>query len=91
MKKSEVFIGEFGVKIQNKNPKPGAKQYRIETVQDLFDMLTEENFSRFFKEFKQGMKVAVQFRELTKAVCKAQGHEVNDSVLKMPAFTWIDD
>lgn len=91
MSKQEVFYGEFGLKIQKKNPKPDAKQYRIETMQELFDVLNKENFGRFFKEFKQAMKVAVEFRELTKAICKAEGHEVNYDMLKMPAFTWIDD
>lgn len=86
-----VFNGEFGIKIQKKNPKPNPTTYRIETMQDMFDMLNKKNFNRFFKEFKTGMKVAVEFRELAKAVCKSQGQEVGDDILKMPSFTWIDD
>lgn len=88
---NDGILNDFSVMVQSRNPKPNAKGYKLVTVQDIFNVLTEKNVNRFMKEFKQGMKVAIAMRELAKSISKADGIEAGNDVLQMPSFTWIED
>lgn len=79
------------IKVQKKNPKPNPKEYKLETIQDIFDMLDEKNINRFMKDFKQGMRISIAMRTLSESIGESVGLDKNASTLKMPSFTWIDD
>lgn len=83
--------GRFYVKIQKKNPKKNPKTYTVETVQDIFNLVTEKNINRFMKEFKMGLKTGIELRKLVTVIAKKDGVEPSVNVLDMPSFTWIDD
>jgi hypothetical protein len=81
----------FCMMIQKKNPKKNAKQYTLVTVQDIFNILTEKNINKFMREFKMGMQLGINLRNLTKIIIEKKGKTPDDDCLKMPSFTWIDD
>jgi hypothetical protein len=88
---AEEKTGEFYLRIEVKDPKENAPEYEISTIEELFDVLTEENFDRFLKDFEAGMRSGIAMREMVKEIAKANDIEPDDSLLKMPTFTWIDD
>ena len=77
--------------IQKKNPKKNAIHYELTTIEEIFNLLTEKNLNKFMRDFKQGMKVSIAFRDLAKAISEAKGIEPSKADLKMTKFTWIDD
>jgi len=82
----------FIIKIQKKNPKKNPKQYELTTVQDIFSILNNKNINKFMREFKKGMELGIALRELSKTLVEPiEGIEVDNNILKMPSFTWIDD
>ena len=82
----------FIIKIQKKNPKKNPKQYELKTVQDIFSILNDKNINKFMREFKKGMELGIALRELSKTLVEPiEGIEIDNNILKMPSFTWIDD
>lgn len=82
----------FSFAIQKDNPKNDAPQYKLKTVQEIFDILTEKNIDKFMLEFKMIMQVGINVRNISKAVIeKEEGVVPEDDCLKMPSFVWIDD
>jgi len=77
--------------IQKKNPKKNAIHYELTTIEEIFNLLTEKNLNKFMRDFKQGMRVSIAFRDLAKAISEAKGIEPSKADLKMTKFTWIDD
>lgn len=56
------------------------KEYKIETVQDIYNCITTENIERFMLDFYQLFDTMAQIKEMDKEVD-----------IKNPYFTWIDD
>lgn len=71
-------------KIQKKDPKPNAKQYHIETVQDVFDATNIDNVDKFLDEFKMVLCSGYLLRDVSK-------NENPDEKVGLPSFIWIDD
>lgn len=84
--KEDIKDGNFSIMIQKSNPKPNPVIYEFVTINDIFNAMTEENVDKFCKEFKQSLKVGIEFRELS----KLQGVEAENEA-QMPLMTWIDD
>jgi hypothetical protein len=91
MKKELNLEQGFQIKIQKKNPKKNPKTYEFETVEEIFNAITEKNLNKFCREFKQALSVGIATRELIKSMAKADGLTPPIDILKMPSLTWIDD
>lgn len=79
-----------------KHPKKNPVQYEFQTIEEIFDSLTVENYKRFLRDFRKGIEISVHMREvvihLSNEQLKAEQKEtIDNTALKMKTFTWIDD
>jgi hypothetical protein len=81
---------KFSLEIKKNNPKPNAPQYDIKTIKELFEILTEENYKRFLKAFKESIEIKLELNKVIESMSKGKG-QINIDVLKIESFTWIDD
>ena len=81
----------FEIRLTKNNPKPNPTEYRIETVEQLFSILTEENFDRAMKEITDGLRVSMQFHNAAVSLLppELQAEAAKCSPLKY--IIWIDD
>jgi len=83
-KEGKILIG-----ISKRNPKPNAPKYEIETIEQLFNILTKENYKRFLKDFEKGIEVCLSIRDISKAIGKTV--KIDNNQCSMKKFTWTDD
>ena len=74
----------FTLEVLKEDTPSDAPRHTLRTVGEVFDLLTEENFDRFFSAFQQGMRLAMATREMARAIAV-------EGEVRMGAFTWIDD
>ncbi len=86
MTKEETQTHAFGFKIQKKNPKPDAPTYRLETMNDLYQLVTTENVDRLFEDLKNMFTLIALQKEAIDAM-----HPNGSKEITMPYFEWIDD
>lgn len=76
----------FTLEVLKEDAPPDAPRHTLRTVGEVFDLLTEENFDRFFSAFQQGMRLAMAAREVARATA-----DQGEGDVRMEAFTWVDD
>jgi hypothetical protein len=81
---------EFRLTLTKKKPKPNAPSYRIETIEQLFSILTEKNYKRFLKSLKGAIEINMAMKGAIDALVQEQNPEIKDSI-NVKAFTWTDD
>lgn len=67
-------------RLQKENPNPDAKEYKLETIQDICDCVTIHNIDKFLSEFGIILRSA--------ALAKSMN---NNKPIKFSETTWIDD
>jgi len=75
---------KFTVLVKKENAKENAKEYRLKTVKEIYDILNSENVDRFLEDFRVGVKSFVLLREATQAIGVKENIELEEMV-------WIDD
>jgi len=63
--------------------KPTNKIYEISTVQDIFDVVTEDNLEVFMKDL---INTVISYAAFKKELSEEEIKEI-----KAPSFMWIDD
>lgn len=88
----EITPDEFIQKMKNsgyvfseKKPSKKPKEYRIETVEDMFKVVTLENVGRFIIDFKSLLGSWLLFKAIAKDK-KLKQDDINSKY-----FIWIDD
>lgn len=83
--------GDIEYSLQKKNPKPNAPRYKLKTVEDIFEILTEENYKRFLKDFEILIESHLAMRILVKEVAKSE--DIPSDLFRplLKDFIWIDD
>lgn len=66
--------------LTKENPNPDAKEYKLETIQDIYDCVTIHNIDKFLSEFGIILRSA--------ALAKSMN---NNKPLKHSGTTWSDD
>lgn len=61
------------------------KQYKIETIEDISNVITKENLENFMIDFIDVMNKLVEIKEL----CKEKTGEYPQGLMK--ELTWVDD
>ncbi len=79
-------IGVFGFEIRKKNAKPDAPKYKLETMNDLYQIVTVENVDRVFKDLKQAFTIIAMQKEVLEEIEKGSAKQIT-----MPYIEWIDD
>lgn len=77
--------------LMKKKPKKNAKEYKLETIDDIYKCVNSKNIDKFFKEFKTAIKLNVIMRELVEIEMKRDGKVMDADEMKMTDFVWIDD
>ncbi len=75
---------EIKFRIQKKRPKKNAKEYKLETLQDIFDATNNKNVDKFLKEFKMCLTSGFIIRELNEI-------ENPNTKVNFHSLKWIDD
>lgn len=83
------------VSITKKTPKPNAPRYVIETIEDMYKILTLKNYKRFLKDFGKMIRVSLLTREIldevTKEIVKDKFPKETPAKWGVNKFVWIDD
>lgn len=79
MKKSN-FLSVF---FNKTDPKPNPKSYYFKTIEEIFEVATDENIDEIMKSLTSGIKMAMAMREVATAANKGE--------VKLNGLTWIDD
>lgn len=79
MKKHHIIIG-----IQNQDAKPDPQIYRIKTLQDIADCVTDENIKGFLIDFELTLRTYFLVKSISEET--NPGYKIN-----FPEFEWIDD
>ena len=83
------------VEITKKHPKPDAPKYEIETIEDMFKILTLKNYKRFLKDFRTMIEVSLNTREILNGISKEVGKSKfpNEQPITwaVKKYSWIDD
>ena len=74
------------INFNKENPKDNPIEYNMETIDDMFQILTEENIDRFFIEFKDVMLTIVQARTRVES-----NVEPTQERIRFKSYKWIDD
>ena len=74
---------EILVLIQKSNPKKVAVTYKIETVNDICQMITEENVDNFLSDFESMLRTCI--------LVKGLNFGKDASKLQLSSFDWTDD
>lgn len=69
----------FGLSVKKQNPKPDAKTYKVETITDLYRLVTPENLERLTKDVVSILRLYAYQRQ-----------SIGDSDVEA-SFEWIDD
>ncbi len=75
---------KFTVLVKKENAKENAKEYRLKTIKEIYDILNSKNVDRFLEDFRVGVKSFVLLREATQAIGVKENIELEEMV-------WIDD
>lgn len=68
---------------------PTGETYKIETVNDFMQVVTEENLEYLIADFKSTLRTGLEMNKLMSLVASTTGQEVEK--LSLPCFQWIDD
>lgn len=60
-------------------------EYKIETIQDIFDVINVENIERFLTDF------CIMFQTMAEAKDLSEKDGINMTDVKNPYFIWKDD
>lgn len=82
---------EFSFVVKRKDPKPNAPEYHIETIEQLFEMLTDENYQRWLKDFRQTIELKLSLDKTMKLIAESEKVETGVHPLKVKTYTWVDD
>lgn len=63
------------------------KTYRIKTVQDIYDLITRENYKRFTAEFGELIRTFIEIKETLNSI----DENATKRTFEVGAITWIDD
>lgn len=77
-------------KLQNLNPKKNPVSYNIETLQDIADCITNENYEGFLVDFEACLLSVLLMKSTIKGLVD-EGKIPDDTKVEFPKFTWIDD
>lgn len=61
------------------------KKYKIETIQDIFKIITTENVEAFIKDFASWARLTVEKKE------EIEKLNIEGLTLQESRFTWVDD
>lgn len=75
---------EIKFRIQKKNPKKNPIEYKLETLQDIFDATNNKNVNKFLREFKICLTAGFLIRELNNI-------ENPNTKVDFHSLKWIDD
>lgn len=67
------------------------KQYKIETLSDVVDVVNKENIERFLKDFSLWLTTTVNYYDNIRKILPVEYKEKRNSELAKAGFTWIDD
>jgi hypothetical protein len=81
---------EIKMSFMNKDPKENAISYKLETIQDIADCITYENYKSFLHDFELALQSLLLTRMLLEESIK-KGEAPKDAKVKLPSITWIDD
>ncbi|MEH0153692.1 hypothetical protein V6R21_17775 [Limibacter armeniacum] len=74
---------------------PTNKEYDLETIQDICNVVTAENLDDFIADFKESLNMIIQVKNNASILLKASGQNVTDEMMnemvKVGKIGWIDD
>jgi len=83
---AEPETAALEIKVTVPNPKPNAPSYKIETLNDIFKVVTTENIDKFFDELKSTMTLAVAMKQIASEVNKEGAEQMS-----FGEYVWVDD
>lgn len=65
------------------------KHHKINTIQDIINIITPENIDSFLIDFRKVLESAIHLKSLGKSICDAE--DIPEWELISEGFLWIDD
>ena len=65
------------------------KRYKIKTIEDITDVITEDNLEYFLKDFKNFLESYLFAKQLINSLEEDEGVKKSEKIAS--SFTWIDD
>ena len=80
---------EFLQETISKGDEMMVKKHKIETINDILDVVNSKNKDCFLKDFENWLNATIKVKEVTEAGAKLLG--AKSASVECKGFTWIDD